>query len=289
MTAVHSSGRMRFQIEHRTEYQYSDAVHLDPHVLRLTPRPSPNKTVIRRELLITPEPQGIARVLDAEGNSTETVWFGGRTDRLSILMCCEVETRRINPFDYLITTACRGLPVMLDPVETVAMRPYLLREQPERLVTEYALELLAASNGRTLDFLNRLNENLNTRFTQEVREEGQPMTPVQTLLAQSGACRDLTVLFMDACRSVGLPARFVSGYQEGDVDMEHRHLHAWAEVYLPGAGWRGYDPTLNLAVADGHIALAASHTPLGAAPVLGSFWGRQVTSILTHRLELSAG
>ena len=208
---------------------------------------------------------------------------------MRILLRCEVVTSRINPFDNLVTAMNRDLPVELSPEENASMGTYLFRSEPTTVVSQFAEALLAAANGRTLDFLNRLNATLNTRFSQEIREEGLPLSPAGCLLREAGACRDLTVLFMDACRAVGLPTRFVSDYLQGDVDMVHRHLHAWAEVYLPGAGWRGCDPTLNLAVADGHIALAASHSPAGAVPVHGSFWSHEDTSILTHRLELTAG
>lgn len=96
----------------------------------------------------------------------------------------------------------------------------------------------------------------------------------------------MAVLFMEVCRSVGIPARFVSGYSEGDIDMERRHLHAWPEVYLPGAGWRGFDPTLGLATADRHVAVAASHSAEGATPVMGAFWNLQASSQLECQLEL---
>ena len=84
-----------------------------------------------------------------------------------------------------------------------------------------------------------------------------------------GSCRDYAVLFMEVCRAMGIPARFVSGYQEGDTEQESRDLHAWAEVYLPGAGWRGYDPTLGLVVSDRHIPLAASAIPSYASAIEG--------------------
>ena len=92
-------------------------------------------------------------------------------------------------------------------------------------------------------------------------------------MTRTGACRDLTVLFMECCRSLGLAARFVSGYQEGDKGTDRRYMHAWAEVYLPGGGWRGFDPTHGIAVTDRHVAVASGPTPATAAPISGTFRG----------------
>ena len=102
---------------------------------------------------------------------------------------------------------------------------------------------------------------------------------------RQGACRDFAVLFIDACRCVGLAARFVSGYQDAYRSMGKRDLHAWAEVYLPGAGWRGYDPTRGLAVADHHVAVAAAADPQNAAPVTATYRGRQRRSRAAHRSQ----
>jgi len=92
---------------------------------------------------------------------------------------------------------------------------------------------------------------------------------------------------MAACRNYGLATRFVSGYQEGDSDMTHRHLHAWVEVYIPGGGWRGYDPSHGLAVADRHIALSASYAPAGTLPVKGNFRGTGVTAEMKYFISLN--
>src|SRR5262249_17936328 len=106
---------------------------------------------------------------------------------------------------------------------------------------------------------------------------------------RQGACRDLAVLFIDACRCLGIAARFVSGYQEGYGSTAKQDLHAWAEVYLPGAGWRGYDPTHGLAVADRHGAVAAAPDPLNAAPVTATYRGDNVTSEMNTQVSVEAG
>jgi transglutaminase-like putative cysteine protease len=278
---------MIFRIEHKTTYKYSEEVELGPHMLRITPRSGPGQRVLSHEIAIDPVPHGQARILDAEGNSILSVWFTGKTSRLVITNKCEVETLQSNPFDYLVLSANRMTPPALSDVESEALAPYLVRADPTEAVDAFAQSILRPSEGKTLPFLTLLNHVLYKEFETVLRPEGASYSPSVCLGLRQGACRDLTVLFMDVCRSVGIPARFVSGYQEGDVDMTHRHLHAWPEVYMPGAGWRGYDPTTNLAVADKHIPTAASHTPLGAAPIEGAFSGAHVESVMEHELRLS--
>jgi transglutaminase-like putative cysteine protease len=118
-----------------------------------------------------------------------------------------------------------------------------------------------------------------------VREVGDPLPAEVTLTQRKGSCRDLTVLFMEACRALGIAARFLSGYHVPLTDQIHR-LHAWAEVYLPGGGWRGYDPTAGLAVGDPHIVVAAGSTPRMAAPISGSFRGENITATLEVEIQL---
>jgi transglutaminase-like putative cysteine protease len=120
-----------------------------------------------------------------------------------------------------------------------------------------------------------------------VREEGPPQPAGVTLRQRRGSCRDLAVLFIDACRVFNIGARFVSGYQRYGQDPKRRYMHAWAEVYLPGAGWRGYDPTHAIVVADAHVAVAACRAPAGAAPLEGGFTGTQgVSSTMEVCLEI---
>ena len=125
--------------------------------------------------------------------------------------------------------------------------------------------------GEILPFLLRLNKWLHERLTRETRLEGPPRSPAETILLGRGACRDLAVAFMALARSQGIPSRFVTGYHEGDPANPRKELHAWAEVFLPGGGWRGFDPSLGLAVADRHIALAAAPESPETAVVSGAF------------------
>ncbi|MBV9488781.1 MAG: transglutaminase family protein, partial [Verrucomicrobia bacterium] len=119
-----------------------------------------------------------------------------------------------------------------------------------------------------------LNGRIHDEFPRIIREEGAPNSPEVTLKLRTGSCRDVAVLFVETCREAGIAARFVSGYQKGDPDREaRRYMHAWAEVFLPGGGWRGYDPTHGLATADHHVAVAATRRPRDATPIQGAFQG----------------
>jgi transglutaminase-like putative cysteine protease len=119
-----------------------------------------------------------------------------------------------------------------------------------------------------------------------VRDRGDAFPASQTLAEGKGACRDTALLFMEACRAMGLASRFVSGYAEGYVQQGRRDLHAWAEVYLPGGGWRGYDPSMGIAVVDRHVAVSAGSVPALAAPLVGTFVGGAVTTNLWYDISM---
>ncbi len=146
--------------------------------------------------------------------------------------------------------------------------------------------MLESSND-SLKFLSILNTFINENFEHELREEGPAREPDETIYRKKGSCRDFVVLFNEAARSMGFAARFVSGYTQGDLSLMQNHLHAWCEVYVPGGGWRGYDPTLGLAVADQHVVVATGATPLETAPVTGSFRGTGAQAIMSHEISIT--
>ncbi len=214
------------------------------------------------------------------------VWFSGETELLQIHTRCRVVTLADNPFNFILTGA-GGLPMIYSSPENDFLKPYLTRPTPSAQIDAFVREIAQRSAWQTLDFLSELNRAIARSLRQIERENGQPLAPEYTLQRGEGACRDLAVLFIDCCRSIGIAARFVSGYSLNDQDQSRRRLHAWAEVYLPGGGWRGYDPSEGLAVADRHVALAASGVTALAAPVTGSFSGGQVSSVLEVRIEIN--
>ena len=278
---------MRFEISHTTVYTFSRPVFLEPHTVRLRPRCDGTQHLLRFALEIEPQSAGLSEGLDAEGNAAAHVWFGGLTDRLSVATRVAVETLRENPFDYVLGGPANDcLPMTYPDGLRPSLEPFLSREKPDPGIDAFARAVAAEEGMRPLAFLRALNRRITETCRMVVREEGEPQPPEVTLTKERGACRDLAVLFMDACRALGLAARFVSGYQEGDPSGGRRDLHAWAEVYLPGGGWRGYDPTLGLAVADRHVALAAGSHPSLAAPITGTFRGAGASSRLEAHIQI---
>jgi transglutaminase-like putative cysteine protease len=234
-------------------------------------------------------PAGISAALDAWGNTVHRAWFAGLTDTLRIVSEGEGYALRSNPFDYLIETPEQLLPPQYSPEERAALWAYLQAEESPT-VAEFADSVLRSmgSNEPSADeFLIALTEALSDRFTSVVRPEGAPYEPERTLATREVSCRDLAVLYIAVCRKSGIAARFVSGYQAGDPDQKERDLHAWVEAYLPRAGWRAFDPTLGLAVTDGHLAVAAAAKWPDAAPLTGSWRGTGVRSELRSIIELS--
>lgn len=276
---------MHFTIRHHTHYRYSCPVQLSPQRLRLHPRDDGAQRIIDHQLNITPSPLGRNDYLDLEGNRVTQVWFEEQTDQLDIMVTMQVETLRRNAFDFILTPEAAVLPID-HAHDIICARAYLERIEPDDAVTAFAAELSLAANRDTLSFLDRLNRQLFADFTQTHRHTGGPQSPAFTLQTRRGACRDLAVLFVDCCRAEGIAARFASGYQKGHLQSERRHLHAWPEVYLPGAGWRAFDPTHGEAVADTHVTIAAAAHSRDTMPVTGSFSGEGATSKLDYSLKI---
>ncbi len=280
---------MRFEVRHLTRYRFQAPVFLDPHSLRLKPRSDPSHRLISFEVDIQPSPAGSSEILDLDGNETVVAWFDGQTSRLMITSTAVVATTRPNPFHFLWLGA-RSLPLAYSDVLTSALAPYrgsLGVEGVRRLGDPVA----SAVGGDAQLFLPRLAAAVHEAFRRTQRLEGEPLAPEETLRRGEGSCRDLAVLLAEVCRAFGFAARFVSGYHASE-DGESNELHAWTEVYVPGGGWRGYDPTTGLAVSDSHIAVAAAVEPSQAAPVSGSFWGparfaELTTGVIVRKLDES--
>ena len=278
---------MKFQVEHTVEYLYSKPVFLEPHVLRLRPRNDPSQREIAFGAQIDPEPSQYEEALDAEGNSIAYAWFNDLTDHLTVRTRLEAETFRVNPFGFLLRDVShQNLPLHYPEAEMFPEEALRLSAPNDIAIGTLVRTAIEESRGETLGFLSTLSRMIFERATVEVRHTGRPKPPAETVRTMRGACRDLAVLYNECCRTQGLAARFVSGYHMGDAMVPENYLHAWSEVYIPGGGWRGFDPTLGLAVADGHLALAASARPATAARVEGTFRGTGVRSDMSVHLAI---
>lgn len=282
---------VRYQITHRVHYQYEKPVWLSPHVLRMRPRSDGVQQLHHHGIEIDPKPAGITQVLDAEGNAIARCWWSEQfTTALNVTVTSEVSTHCPNPFNYLLEPWAVHLPIDYPTSLHATLEPYYLGTHlgtagNDSVATQLAQEIGQAVEGNTVSFLTELNLHINRHCRYQPRPTGEPWPPWMTWTRKAGTCRDFVVLFIAACQSVGLAARFVSGYEEGDIAYQST-LHAWAEVYLPGAGWRGYDPTLGVVVSDHHIAVAVGHWPRNTAPVSGSHRGNGGTATLESRVDL---
>lgn len=272
---------MRFHIRHETRYDYSTPVTLGPQIFRLLPRPD-GVAILSRQLTIFPQPTRVDEVFDPFGNLVAEAQFWGSTSRFSVISEFTLDT-----FAPPQVPALPLLPWIFTP-DLASFSGGVIAPA----VRAFADDIARRNFGVALDFLADLTQTLYQRTDRKIRIEGYAQTPEDTLFRAQGACRDLTLLFIAAARVQGFAARFVSGYQAQSQTADgSRHLHAWAEVFLPGAGWRGYDPTHGVAVDDGHVALCAAPDQLGTMPIEGSysFQGAELTSTLDYNVAIETG
>ena len=275
-------------MDHTTVYRYEAPVVLEPHIFRLRPRTNSAQRVLSFDLQITPPPAGTAECLDQDGNLALNAWFHSPTSALHVRSQFTAETLRENPFDYVLTGESLTLPLWYRESLSLALAPYRNDKNVSDSVKLFATSIAAGSPGDALLFLTAANWTIYHKFRQVVRPDGPAWTSAQTLQAMEGSCRDLAVLLCDICRAMGIAARFVSGYEGASATSDHPYMHAWAEVYLPVIGWRGYDPSRGLAVSNQHIALAAGFDPELAAPVSGWYsgaFGSAMETSLTLTIE----
>lgn len=275
---------MRFALRHETLYRYDVPVRLGVQLVRLTPRAEALGAWSHR-LVIEPAPVWRADEIDGFGNAVTRVGFAGETVALRLTRTLSGETLR----PLAAPAALAPLPWL--PPAPAAQLPFLAPTRPggeEGSVRAFAASVMAGAGPDPLRFLDALTATLFARTDRQIRPEGDARPAAETLALGSGACRDLTVLFLAVCRLYGLPARFASGYQARAQSPDGlRHLHAWPEVHLPGAGWRGYDPTHGTAVTDGHLALAVAPDQAATMTLEGAFSAdAPVRATLDYRLEI---
>jgi len=264
---------MRISVVHSTVYRYDSPVHQNPHTFRLRPREDGAQRLLNYDLRISPAPAGQTACLDQDGNVAIKAWFGPPVDELNVLSSFQIETLRDNPFDFLLAGSHLELPLAYHEPVRSAVAPYLEDLNGHGAVREFVGSVAEKAEWKTMAFLTALNRTLFETFHHLIRHEGLPNSAEVTLGEHAGSCRDLALLFCAACRAVGIPARFVSGYERAAAFEEKASMHAWAEVYLLGGGWRGYDPSRGLAVSTSHVAVAAAANPRLAAPITGSYSG----------------
>ena len=268
-------------IRHTTHYTFDRRVTLSPHVIRLRPAPYSRTPILAYTLKITPEQHFINWQQDPFGNYLARLVFPEATREFSVDVEVIADLTVINPFDYFIEDSAEYWPFDYAADLKRELTPYLEKDPAGPLLQAWLAEV-PRSKMHCNDFLVALNQRLQSDIAYTVRMEPGVQQPEDTLEQALGSCRDSAWLLVQILRHLGLAARFVSGYLvqltadeksldgPSGTDKDFTDLHAWAEVYLPGAGWIGLDPTSGLFAGEGHIPLAATPQPSSAAPIEGS-------------------
>ena len=266
----------RYKILHRTYYNFSTAVRLEPHALRLRPREGHQLRVESMKLTVTPAAK-LRWHRDAEDNAVAIAIFKSFASQVLIESQVVIQQYHEAPLDFLVADYAVDYPFKYSPADRKVLAPYL---PSARQASGKLLEALVkgvwkrAERIQTYALLRRLNKQVHQAISYQIREEPGVQSAIKTLTCGTGSCRDLAHLFMEAARRLGLAARFVSGYLHAPPSsVTLGATHAWAEVYLPGAGWTGFDPSIGELVGTDHIAVAVARLPELAPPVAGAFIG----------------
>ncbi len=269
-------------LNHVTHYRYDRAINLGPQTVRLRPAPHCRTRILSYSLKITPEKHFVNWQQDPQANYLARLVFPEKTCELRVEVDLVAEMSVINPFDFFLEPHAQKWPFSYDdPTLEHELAPYLVT-QPATPALAHYVEATPRQPRSTIDFLVELNQRIYEDVKYLIRLEPGVQTPEETLTKASGSCRDSAWLMVQVMRHLGLAARFVSGYLiqlTPDVKAldgpsgpaaDFTDLHAWCEVYLPGAGWVGLDPTSGLFAGEGHLPLACSPEPSSAAPISGT-------------------
>lgn len=270
----------RVALRHQTCYRYDRAVRLGPHDIRLRPAPLCRTPVLSYGLSLRPLDHALRWLHDAAGNHVARVWFQERAEFLEVCVDLTAELAPFNPFDFLVEPYAERYPFAYPAAVARELAPFTPPAENGAQLVRWAENLRREAHAdvcSTVELLVRANNKLHRDVAYVTRMEHGVQPCEVTLEQQQGSCRDVSWLLVQVSRHLGLAARFVSGYliqlANGNPDApktDQADLHAWCEVYVPGAGWIGLDPTSGLLTAEGHIPLARSSSYELAAAISGS-------------------
>ncbi|MHB8948076.1 MAG: transglutaminase family protein [Rhodoferax sp.] len=275
-------------LTHVSHYQYDRLVNLGPQVIRLRPAPHCRSKIISYSLKIEPANHFINWQQDPFANYQGRLVFPEKTREFKVTVDLVVEMAVYNPFDFFLEPSAEKYPFKYEALLKQELAPYLAAEHLSKRL-KACLARIDRRKRRSIDFLVDVNQMVHQDISYLIRMEPGVQSPDETLKLGSGSCRDSAWLLVQLLRHCGLAARFVSGYLiqlKPDVksldgpsgtEVDFTDLHAWCEVYLPGAGWVGLDATSGLLAGEGHIPLACTPQPSGAAPIEGGMDKCEVT------------
>ena len=275
----------RYSIAHHTVYHYSEYVELQPHTLRLRPREGHELRIESSKLDIFPAAT-LRWHRDVENNSVAIASFNDKTNILTIKSEILIQQYDMVPLDFLVADYAINYPFKYLDEDNILLSPYLLDKiHPEDPSLGQWIQALwqPGKKIQSIVLLQKLNRRIFQSFTYKKREEEGVQSATETLRYNSGSCRDFANLFMAAARQLGFAARFVSGYiYSPSSPAQAGSTHAWVEVFIPGAGWKGFDPTLGDIVGDQHIAVAVARMPESIPPIAGAFFGTPGSSMTVN-------
>lgn len=287
---------IRVAIRHNTYYDFDRPVKLSPHSVRLRPAPHSRTTIHSYSLKVQPAEHFLNWQQDAFGNYIARLVFPEKTTRLGVEVEVIADMTVINPFDFFVEDYAEHFPFSYDKQTLKELAPYLEKIAPGPLLSEW-LKGVSTEKMRIIDYLVAINQRLQQDIAYAIRMEPGVQDPEHTLAIARGSCRDSAWLLVQILRHLGLAARFASGYlvqlqpDQESLDgpsgaaEDFTDLHAWCEVFIPGAGWVGLDPTSGLFASEGHIPLACTPDPISAAPINGFTDECEVTFAYSNIVE----
>jgi uncharacterized protein (DUF2126 family)/transglutaminase-like putative cysteine protease len=283
-------------LHHVTHYTYDRLVQLGPQVIRLRPAPHSRSRILSYSLRVEPGEHFINWQQDAFANYQARLVFPQKTTSFKVTVDVVTEMAVFNPFDFFLEPLAEEVPFQYTELVKEELQSYLVQGPKTPRFQQY-LTGLTPKRQRTIDFIVEINQRLHQDIRYTIRMEPGVQTPEETLTLKSGSCRDTAWLLVQLFRHMNIAARFVSGYLiqlapdvksldgPSGTDVDFTDLHAWCEVYLPGAGWIGLDPTSGLLAGEGHIPLACTPQPSGAAPIEGLMDKAEVE--FSHKMKVT--
>ena len=273
---------INISLHHKTHYRYERPTSLSPQIIRLRPAPHCRTPILSYSLSVAPSTHFLNWQQDPQGNYLARVVFPNKVEEFKVKVDLVAELPIINPYDFFLEPYAEVFPFKYEASLACELEPYLGAAEGVGPLFDAFCKTINTSKQPTIGFITNLNKLVQQAINYNIRMEPGIQEPEETLQKKVGSCRDSAWLLINLLRNIGLAARFVSGYLiqlapdikavdgPAGAEVDFTDLHAWAEVYLPGAGWVGLDPTSGLLAGEGHIPLACSPHPLSAAPITGS-------------------